>query len=339
MKIMVVSSPHAYTTRDVWKRVMVGLRANGVDVVPFDLMPRYSIFEWMTGQAQKRHFDLPPAWSINNMACEAVFGAAHYHGVDAVMIVSPQYFPMATVEMLREHFTTIAYFTECPYEDTLVAPIQSMYFDHVFVNDRYSVDLFRTFCPSTHYLGHSFDPELHYPATGDREGVLFVGTGYESRRQFFSSVDWEGIDFSLYGLWAFRGRSRLKKYVKGEVLENETAADLYRQTAVGLSIHRELRYVNAGLAIDEGEAYSVGPRTYEAAACGMFQVSDHRQELIDIFGDSVPIYESPREMERIVRKALRDPAWRKDMAERQTAAVQPYSCVERMKSVVAVVGN
>jgi len=339
-KVLVVSSPHAYTTRDVWKRVLTGLEANGVDVQPYDLLPRYNMWEFFLEAARKAKFTLPDSFGVNTLACEPVLGATFFYDCDTVLIVSPQYFPMSVVDVLRKAGKTmIAYFTEAPYEDTLNAPIQATHFDYCFVNDRNSVGVFETFCPNTFYLPHSYDPALHFPpADADRdERVLFVGTGYPSRRQFLQKVDWSGIDLELQGLWWLPGRSKLRQFVKGEVMQNEDLADEYRRASVGLSMHRAERFLDASRPIDDGEAYSVGPRTYELAACGILQVSDHRDELVEIFGDAVPVYEKPRDLERILRRALDDPAWRDELAERQLAAIQGHSCEVRMQTILEAV--
>jgi spore maturation protein CgeB len=84
----------------------------------------------------------------------------------------------------------------------------------------------------------------------------------------------------------------------------------------------------------EGEAYSLGPRNWELAASRCFQVSDYRPELVDAFGDTVPIYETPREMSAQLKRAFDDPSWRRDMAYAQWERAQPYSC-HRTMSVVA----
>lgn len=341
MKFLVVSSPHGYTTRDVWMRVIRGLEACGQDVKPYDLLPRWGAFDAMLTLAHKAKVELPPPMKANLLAYEPIFGAAHWHEVDAVIVVSPQYCPMPTIDMLRHSgIKTIGYFTECPYEDTLIAPQQAQHFDYVAVNDRNSVGLYESFCPNVFYLPHSYDPDIHYPpAPAEREDkVIFVGTGYQSRREFLGEIDWSDIPLEMYGLWwmpprwkVWQGVPKLRRYVRGDVMQNERAADLYRRSAVGLSIHRTQRYVDVSAGIDENEAYSVGPRTFELAACGTLQVSDYRQELVDIFGDAVPMYDTPAELEAILRHALGDPAWRDELAERQRQAVQDHTCEVRMR--------
>ena len=339
MKFLVISSPHGYTTRDVWKRVVVGLQANGVDVYPFDLLPRWNAFASMLTLAQKAKIEMHEAFKTNFLAYEPIFGAAHFHKVDTVLVVSPQYFPVPIADLLRKTgIKTIAYMTECPYEDFLIAPVQAQHFDLTIVNDRYSLGLYESFCDNVMYLPHSYDPAIHHtPQNGSQrdEKVAWVGTAYGNRRTFLQAVDWKGIDLNLWGFWSgLPSRSRLRPYVRGSLLENEEVADLYRQSAMSFSIHRAQRFVDADWAIDDGEAYSAGPRTFELAACGCFQISDFRQEVEDIFGDTVPIYQTPADFERLTRRALEDPAWREEVAQQQHEAIQGHDCVNRMATLL-----
>jgi len=335
MKLMVVSPPHGYTTRDVWKRVLSGLAANGVEVLPYDLLPRWRMWDELLALGEKKGMNIPSGIGANVLAYEPIVGAAIKHDADAVLLVCPQYFPGPIAHVLRKAGKkTIGYWTEAPYEDTTQAPLQSSDFDFAFVNDRYSVDLFRAFNPATFYLPHSFDPAIHYaPEEEARDDkVVFIGTGYSGRWDFFNRVDWSGIDFELRGIWRRRpGRQRLNKYIQAGVMENDETATMYRQNAVGLSLHRTQRYSMAEFEIDEGDAYSVGPRTYELAACGCFQISDYRRELIDIFGDTVPVYETPEELGAIVRQAISDPVWRQEKAAQQRLAVQGRDCATTMR--------
>lgn len=348
MRFLVVSSPHGYTTRDVWKRVLTGLGANGADAHAFDLLPRWNAFDIMIKLALKYKAQIPDAFYANLLAYEPIFGAAHFHEVDTVIFVSPQYAPMTLIDMLRKAGKkTIAYFTECPYEDTGLAPQQAAHFDYVFVNDKYSVGLYRSFCEKVFYMPHTFDPAMHYPAAipSANSRVLFVGTGYNRRVDFFDAVNWKGIDLELYGIWWLdkrrfgwlRQRHRLARYLKGHVIENEDVAELYRSSAANISIHRSQRYADGIRVIDDSEAYSAGPRTWELAACEAFQVSDHRQEIEDVFGDAIPFYETPKELEALLRRAVGDPIWRQEQAVKQREAAQGHDCTVTMRTMLEAV--
>jgi hypothetical protein len=337
MRFLAVSSPHAYTTRDVWQRVVKGMRNNGADVLEFDLLPRWKMFDELFGLAIKFKVPLPATVYSNLLAYETIVGASIYHEVDAVIIVSPQYCPTPVVDTLRKAGKkTIGYFTECPYEDSSIAPMQASHFDHIFVNDRNSVELFRSFNPNVEYLSHCYDPDIHFPSDEERERVVFIGTLYPSRKKLFDAVNWTGLDFDLYGIHWLDKRYKLHRYIRGEVKENTDVADIYRRTAVGVSIHRVERYADEKpLVIDDNEAYSAGPRTWELAACETFQVSDFRPEIRDVFGDAVPFYRTPQELEGIVRKAIANPAWRRDKAKQQRAAIAGRDCTSTMETMLS----
>jgi spore maturation protein CgeB len=257
------------------------------------------------------------------------------------MVISPQYCPTPVIDMLRKAGKkTIAYFTECPYEDGMAAPEMAPHFDYVCVNDRNSVNLFRSYAPNVLYVPHSYDPEIHYPAESGTEGdgIVFVGTMYRDRVRFLKQVNWESIPLELYGLrMGVRKNSRMASYFRGELTDNEDTAAIYRRAAGGFGIHRKGRFGFANWEIDEGEAYSAGPRVYELAACGTFQVSDYRQEIEDIFGDAVPFYRTPKELEATLHRAVDDPVWRSEMAERQREAVQGRDCKATMATVLEAV--
>lgn len=354
MKVLVVAAPHAFATRDVYTGHVAGLRAmlGAENVVTYDIIPRYNMFHSWTQWLEEKVGHVPREVRANVLAAEPVFGAAHYHEVDAVYFVSPMYFPLSFVDMLRKDgFKTWAYFSECPYEDEIWARSQAPHFDHCFVNDRNSLARFRMFNENTHYLGHAFNPAVHYPTSlaprDDRNRVVYVGTPFKKRVEYLEATDWSNIDLRLYGFWDEEGsvaNSPLIPYIRPRLVRNEFTAMLYRAAAIGLSMHRTERYwVNGDLKqpfigaeqhIDPGEAYSLGPRAFELAACGAFQISDDRPEVRDVFGDTVPVQRSPQEMGDLVRKYLDDPVRRREMAEKQRAAVQPYSVQARMAELL-----
>ena len=339
MRVMVVSSFHISSTRDVWLKTCAGLKANGVDVVPFDLMRRLSLYSFLRDKVDlSKKIELPRDWDPTTLSYEVILGAAVFHDVEWVIVTSPQYFPIDISRMLRKvGIKTAAMWTECPYEDTIHTPITASAFDVSFVNDKNSLMLFESFCEQVLYVPHSYDPELHQPGDDDREeNIIFIGTGYQSRVKFMRDVEWPAR-LDLYGWWPkewLRYDAKLRKQLRSvHPTTPQETADLYRKSAASFSMHREMRYAGTDEAIMDGEAYSLGPRNWELAACRTFQISDFRQELIDVFEDTVPLYESPQEMSQIMRRAFDDPAWRKEMAYRQWEKALPYSSVNVMKPV------
>lgn len=336
MRIQVVSSPHSHSTRDVFLRVVKGLRQNGVDVRPYDLLPRWQGFEVLIGLARARRMPLPGGFSARTLAYEPVLGAALYHEVDWSIIVSPQYVPPELPRLLRRAGVRVAaYWTECPYEDFLFVPECAELFDLCFVSDRYSVGHYRSFNERVVYLPHCYDPDVHYPGGDERDlGVVFVGTVYRDRWELLRRVRWDGLDVRIHGLvWGRRSR-RWRERISADLVDNEQAAALYRRARASFNVHRTLRWIGFPWPIDEGEAYSLNPRAYELAACETFQVSDWRPELRDVFGDAVPVYRTPGELGRLLRRAMDDPVWRQERARAQREAVQGHDCRARMRTAL-----
>ena len=336
MKIMVVSSPHAFSTRDVFTGHLAGLKSvlGEKNVVNYDIVPRYNIFTHFTALMEKETGYIPREFAANVLAAEPVFGASHWHDCDVVYLISPMYFPMSIVDLLRKSGKQVwAYFTECPYEDEFWAREQARHFDQVFVNDLYSLPRFRAFNKNSHYVGHSYNPAVHYPGTGPGRGkqpVVYVGSGFPKRRELL-----EASDLRLYGLWdEIAEDSPLQRVARAKLLGNNRTAMVYRSAAIGLSLHRLERDWEGHSYISPGEAYSIGPRAYELAACGLFQVSDLRPELHEVFGASVPVFQTPEELGKLVRKYLADPVRREELARQQTAAVQPHTVQARMTELL-----
>jgi len=308
----------------------------------------------------------------NVLAYEPVFLAAHYYEVDAVFFVSPQYTPLDIPRMLmKDGFKVWSYQTECPYEDHIDAAQKADAFSTVFVNDLNSVATWRAFNPDTHYLPHSYDPERHFPWWAAPENrrprkarinahqhVTYVGSGFSRRQRYLEAVQWRGrgrkpIDLRLYGYWPllvpqvteegeeYFGKvaphepSPLLRFLKGGVTDNAFTARIYRGSAIGINLHRTERWNNnADIVIDDGEAYSMGPRSVELAACGTFQISDFRQEIVDVFGDTVPLHRTPEELGRLIRKYLADPVRRHELAVQQREAIKERTFANHMRRVL-----
>ena len=154
--------------------------------------------------------------------------------------------------------------------------------------------------------------------------VVLVGTGWRERIEMLGAVDWDGIDLGLYGNWQLLGsRNRLRRYVRGGEMPNGRAVELYRKAKIGLNLYR--RRMAAGHdALLPME--SMNPRAVELAACGVFTLSDYRAEAAEVFGDAVPMFSTPAELEGLVRYYL---ARASDDERRDLAASLPGLVADR----------
>ena len=357
MKILAVSPVPAYATRDVWTGQVQGLKANGVEALPLDYSKVWDMFtdfkEFMevTGRAEYG------STNAALLAGDRIVMAAIINEVDLVHFVAPMHVAPVAIQVLKQYagIKTSAYFTECPYDDEHTMKMAEI-FDYCFVCDETSVAPFRARNPNTYYVGHAYNPEVHVK-NGKEEcdtDVRFIGTNFPSRVTFLEQVDWEGIDLRLHGIMRL-GRSPLAQFVKdGPVaVPNKDAIKLYRKARINLQLHRKdgfdprkakqgKRSRKGGLIgatpIDNFTAHSLGPRSYELAAIGAFQVSDvGREELDEVFDGCVPTYETPDDLSVLLRRYLDDPVLREEAAEKQYQAVQPYTFESRMRVLLDAV--
>lgn len=378
MKVLVVGSPHAASTRDVFMGVLKGLTQVGARVNSYDVFPLGEFFANFIAWFKAEKITVNMLREIPSpmlLAYQAVFIAAHHYEVDMVVFVSPQYLPMDIPRMLKKDgFKVVGIFTENPYEDHIDAAQKAEFFTTCFVSDLNSEAYWRPFNPNTFYLPHSYDPDKHFPWWDAPEGkkrhdihnghqhVTYVGSGFVRRQRYLEAVDWTGIDLRLYGYWPFlmpsrhpddtvrgpdgnevnrdeyfadlipREPSPLAPYTRASMIDNAFTARIYRGSSIGINIHRTERWNNnADVIIDPGEAYSMGPRAVELAACGLFQIADFRQEIVDVFGDSVPIHSSPDELGRLIRKYLADPVSRDALARQQHEAIKGRTFANSMR--------
>jgi len=225
-------------------------------------------------------------------------------------------------------------FTESPYEDAAQARVASPV-DVCWTSERSSVPRLQMANRKTQYLPHAYDPQRHAPAAPDgpddvpAHDVVFVGTGFHERVELLADVDWAGIDFGLYGTWTLLGsRHPLRQHLRGGTMTNARTIALYRRAKIGLNLYRSSeRYGRNAPRVAEAE--SLNPRAYELAACGVFQISDWRPEVAEVFGSAVPTVDSAAELSAQLRYFLAHPEGRAASAHRARLAVQPQTFAAR----------
>lgn len=239
----------------------------------------------------------PPVDKLAQSATECVLNEALYFGADVVFIVSGLNFhPIGTWLLNKVGIHTAVVMTESPYDDEnqqdwvtcsgLISGIT------VFTNELSSAKKY-----NWNYLPHAYDPKTHYAREIDfyqQCDVMMMATGWAERQKLFEEVNWDGIDFRLYGIWPMIGDdSPIHKYLWPICVENPNLPELYSAAKICLNVHRH----------GDG-AISLNPRSYEVAACGAFQLSDFRPELPDVFGDSVPTFSDAKDLEQQIRYYL-----------------------------------
>ena len=334
----------SWSTADVFDGLNYGLKQLGADVVPYRLDTRIEASHkalhalWRTKKKEQPDLAKPNHVDIIYHAGVGVLEMALRHQADVVLVVSAMFLhPDIIVMMKRAGLRVVVLFTESPYDEEHELKIAGMV-DGCWTNERTCVPRFRTVNPHSGYLPHAWHPLKHSAAVPLHEGlpshdVVFVGTGFAERIDWFNKIDWTGIDLGLYGTWKAGLNKQVKACVKGEQITNEMAASLYRRAKVGLNLYRNLSgWSGKGARITGAE--SLSPRAYELAACGSFHISDDRAEVKEVFGELVPTFTSPTEAAALIRLWLNQPEKRAEVAAQLPACVAESSWVDRAKTVL-----
>lgn len=192
------------------------------------------------------------------------------------------------------------------------------------------------------YLPMAADPALHRPMTLSEEDrrlygadVSFVGAGYANRRRLFPTLLNRLWSFKLWGNeWEGADDLRSVLQLNGERIDTATCMKIFNATAVNLNLHS-----STGPGLDP-QADFVNPRTFELAACGAFQLTDHRSLLPDLFTEQeIVSFRSFDDVPRLVRTWLKDPAARQATAAAARARLlSTHTYEHRMKDLLAQIG-
>jgi glycosyltransferase involved in cell wall biosynthesis len=211
------------------------------------------------------------------------------------------------------------------------------------LNDPSNLKAWRELEVPVTYMPHAYDPDTHYPdwRPGRYESdFAFIGTLFKSRAEFFSKMDFTGIEVALGGAgWDIALAKypelvtavmdtelghRLIDYVAHPLeysVGNDETAKVYRGARCGINFYRrESEDAHAG------EGWAMGPREIEMAACGLFFLRDPRPESDEVFGAEsgkiiLPAFHSPEEATELLRWWLEHPRLREVRANEAFARV------------------
>jgi len=338
LRILLVGAGAAFSTKDVEDGYLAALRATDAEVWIYDLGTRLSMArDWVhkLWRARGRKPNERPGWpeAIYRGSVEALEMALRFEA-DWVFIISGMFFHPDVLGMMRRAgLRTAVLFTESPYEDDQQEKMSALT-DICWTTERTSTHRLHA-----RYIRHAYDPARHRPdlpldLSLPAHDVVFVGSGFPERIEILRSVDWTGIDLGLYGEWGLLGpTAKLRQFVRAGPVSNETAVGLYRRARIGLNLHRTSKTYGRH-AVRVAHAESANPRTYELAACGLFQVSDVRLEIRELFGEAVPTF-TPEHLEELVRTYLQDSPGRHYAARQARVAVEPHTFVARAGKILA----
>lgn len=357
MRLLVVQPGASYAIEDVYRGFVWGLKQNGHEVRSYNLDQRVEFSTWWLSRLAEYNE------SLGRPVPQLSDADVHYHAgtgvleralsaepeIEWVIIVSGMYILPAWLKLLKRAGRKVGIlFTESPYNDFDQAELMK-YADVVWTHERLSLERLKTYAIAhgaghvpVHYVPHAYNPTAHFPMASEKSGhdVLYVGTGFPCRVDFFESAPWGEIDFGLYGTWTnVKPESKLSRHVRSGPIDNKETVELYRKCKVGLNLHR----TSVDFYVwDERikDAYSLNPRAYELAACGLFHVSDYRPELGEVFGDLVPTYRNPTECVDLIKEWLsRSERERAERGMAMAEAVKAHTWDVRAEQIVGEISK
>ncbi|HSL04177.1 MAG TPA: glycosyltransferase [Nitrospiraceae bacterium] len=192
------------------------------------------------------------------------------------------------------------------------------------------------------YLPMAADPSVHRPldlTQAERveygSEVSFVGAGYANRREIFPRLLGHDWTFKLWGN-EWDGATDLTSVLQrnGARIDTDTCQKVFNSSAVNLNLHSW-----AGTGLDPDGDF-VNPRTFELAACGAFQLTDHRSLMPDLFTTSeVATVSSSDELPGEIARWLREPEQRVAIAaQARRRVLTEHTYAHRMRALLSQVG-
>jgi len=175
----------------------------------------------------------------------------------------------------------------------------------------------KIFCLSPSFINKinemGFEAELMIGATAKRPvqseakyDIVFVGNNRRLpyKRKIVQDVGETPYNFKV---WGARWENILpKKYYGGEYIDNQRLDELYASSLITLTDHHE----------DMSREGFVSVRVFDVLASGGFCISDKNYGIQEIFGNSVPQYESPEHLSQLIDFYINHPDERLKLMEK-----------------------
>ena len=210
-------------------------------------------------------------------------------------------------------------------------------YDFAFSNARGSVDAYAARgIRNVHVLPTACEPSVHRPLPPRAPlcDISFAGDWSAMREQIVAGLAEQGIDIRIFGPWRRKlaGNSALRARLEHGFFTPQRMAEIFAACNATLNIHTWRGRFDYGL----------NPRVFEAAACGVPQLVDHKRELDELFDAreraSMLVYRNDEELLQQCR--------RKDLAGLRSEAVaasasirERHSYLARVRELLSVCGR
>lgn len=215
---------------------------------------------------------------------------------DLIMVMAGLKISKDMLEFIKQSKVKSAvWMTEDPYYMDWTVPLIT-YFDYIFTIDQAALEQYQQLGhPQVYHLPLGTDPEIFHPARVSEEftsDICLVGVPYSNRIELVEFL-LERTDYQIqivgrgwgkyYYEWiqnAYRNLNLVNAWVKPE-----TVVNYYNGSKIVLNSHRPSneKYNKNRIGII---AKSINNRTFDAASCEAFQLTDFKEELANYFDGS-----------------------------------------------------
>lgn len=248
----------------------------------------------------------------------------------------------ALAELRRKGVITVLWFVEDYLRFTYWKEI-AKYYDYVFtIQKGECLDAIRKAgATHVHYLPTGCDPRIHAPIKLTPEErqrwgspLSFVGAGYHNRRQTFAGL--AHLPFKIWGT-EWPGMKPFDRLVQeaGRRLTPEEYTKIFNATDINLNLHSS----NERDGVDPTGDF-LNPRTFELAACGVFQLVDERALLAECFkpGEEIVTFSSVNDLKEKIAYYLERPEERQTIARRgRDRVLRDHTYEKRLEEMLATI--
>lgn len=268
------------------------------------------------------------AASISRLKPTIVFAIGSY-------LPESTYFGEVCREARKIGAVTVFWATEDPYEQDANYRVADD-FDVIFSCDRWGHNFYQR--DRVFHLPLAASSKLHYAEIDEtiekNIDVLFCGVAFTSRkdivRNLMPTLQKHSIRFVGPG-WGELGIG-----FSDVRIEKTQLIELYRRSRIVLNLGRSLHFENKRFQIAPS---TPGPRTFEAAAAGAFQVfHEDTYELRRYFtAEEIPVFSNKRDFDKVIERFLGDDALRLEFTRRaQARTMDEHTYGHRIRDVIKV---
>ena len=211
---------------------------------------------------------------------------------------------------------------------------QYKFYNEFFIFDKsYSEELFKNNVEIVTWLPFAFNESL-LPATNKSRNtkdfdIIFAGFAYDERIAFFENIVNLGFKIKLIGNHWKKSKLLNKKATLLTNISPEELSKHYNNAKIGININHEQSITG------------VNCRTFELCGFGLFQLTDFRKDLINLYniGEEVVVYKNMDDLENKVAYYLNNDAEREKIAiAGMTRTMKDHTYQKRMKYVIEKLG-